>query len=270
MNRLNIERRTQIARCLAEGNSLRSTSRLTGAVYNTVLKFAVELGEACLDYQHKTLRNLTCAKIQCDEIWSFVGCKEKNVTEEKQAEGLGDAWTWVAIDADTRLVAYWLIGPRNAESAYEFMQGLHDRLRNRPQISTDGHKPYPPAVFAAFGEEVDYGVLTKIYGQIPGDKRERYIGAEHEAIIGQPDPNHIRTSYVERQNLSMRMGMRRFTRKTNAFSKKIYNHECAVAFYYMCYNFFRIHPAIGETPAQAAGIADHKWSLEEIAGLMDD
>lgn len=269
MNRLSIERQTQIASLLVEGVSLRATSRLTGAAINTVMNFATDLGEACQIYQESVFHDLSCKRLQCDEIWSFVGCKEKNATEEKQADGMGDAWTWVAVDAETKLVPCWYVGPRDAKSAEIFMKELKSCLKNRVQLSTDGYKSYLTAVETAFGDEIDYGMLVKLYGELPDDKRKQFIGSTGEAIIGQPDPYHIRTGFVERQNLTMRMHMRRFTRKTNAFSKKIHNHKCAIALHFMYYNFSRIHTTLGKTPAMAADVSNHAWTTKEMVMLLN-
>ena len=280
MNQMSTKRRAQVVRSLVEGNSIRSTVRMTGAAKNTVTKLLVDLGEACLDYQDRTLVGLTCRRIQCDEIWSFCYAKQKNVPDEmKDAFGVGDVWTWTALDADTKLVPCWHVGNRAAEDAYAFINDLAGRLRHRVrlQITTDGHKPYLEAIEGAFGCEVDYGMLIKVYGCEPEGER-RYsppvcLAAEKTVITGQPDPAHICTSFVERQNLTMRMAMRRFTRLTNGFSKKVTNHMCAVALHFMHYNFGRPHTTLTKryptTPAMVAGVADHVWTAEEIVGLLD-
>ena len=271
MNRLAIEKRAQILGMFSEGMSLRSTSRLADVSINTVSKLLVDLGAACMEYQDKTFRNLQCKRIQVDEIWSFCRAKAKNVPEEHRNEfGWGDVWTWTAIDADSKLVPSWLIGNRSAVCASEFIADLKARLANRVQLTSDGHRPYLQAVEAAFGDDVDYAMLQKIYG--PASEQHRYsppqcVGIRRDMVRGKPDPDHVSTSYVERQNLTMRMSMRRLTRLTNGFSKKIENHMAATAIYFMHYNFARIHKSLRVTPAMAAGVSDHVWSLEEICEL---
>jgi IS1 family transposase len=262
-----------VVRALVEGCSIRATVRMTGVAKNTVAKLLVDLGAAGTAYQSKTLVNLPCKRLQCDEIWSYVGAKDKNLSAEKKEQGLGSIWTWTALDADTKLIASWLVGSRDAGSAYEFMQDVASRLRGRVQLTTDGHRPYLNAVEDAFGADIDYAVLQKIYGAEAGSET-RYspavcIGCKSEAVTGAPDPKHISTSYVERQNLTMRMSMRRFTRLTNAFSKKVENHAAAIALYFMYYNFGRIHQTLRVTPAMEAGVSDHVWSIEEIVSLRD-
>jgi IS1 family transposase len=277
MNVLDACDRAKIVGCLVEGNSIRATVRLTGTAKNTVSKLLVDIGRACTEYQDKVFRNLSCKRIQCDEIWSFVGSKEKNTSLEKKAKGNGDCWTWTALCPDTKLVPCWFVGDRSAGSAYHFIHDLQERLSARVQLTTDGHKAYLSAVEAAFGAEIDYAQLQKIYGTEVGLKQNaeiRYspaqcMGARKAVISGMPDYRHVSTSHTERQNLSMRMGMRRFTRLTNAFSKKLENHEHAVALYFMYYNFARIHQTLRVTPAMEAGIADHVWTLEEIVNLID-
>ncbi|MGB6064727.1 MAG: IS1 family transposase [Desulfomonilaceae bacterium] len=274
MNKLSIQKRAQILGCLVEGNSIRATSRLTGASKNTVTKLLVDVGRACSEYQDRVMRNLSCQRIQCDEIWAFCYAKEKNVPEDKKGQfGYGDVWTWTAICADTKLVPSFMVGNRDAESANAFIEDLASRLSHRVQLTTDGHKPYLEAVEGAFGCDVDYAMLVKIYGLDP-EKEKRYspeqcIKAEKVPITGNPDHSKISTSYVERQNLTMRMSMRRFTRLTNAFPKKIENLAHAVALHFMYYNFGRIHRTLRVTPAMEAGISDHVWTLEEIARLAD-
>ncbi len=240
---------------------------------NTIAKLLIELGAACAAYQDEHLRNLPCKRLQCDEIWSYVGAKDKNLSQEKKEQGLGSIWTWTALDADTKLIASWLVGSRDAGSAYEFMQDVASRLRGRVQLTTDGHRPYLAAVEDAFGADIDYAMLQKLYGAEAGSET-RYspavcIGCKVETVTGAPDPKHISTSYVERQNLSMRMSMRRFTRLTNAFSKKVENHAAAVALYFMWYNFGRVHQTLRVTPAMEARVSDHVWSVEEIVALLD-
>jgi len=274
MNKLSIEKRAQIFRCYAEGNSLRATARLTGACYNAVLQFLPKIGLLCSDYQDKTFRNLKCKRVQCDEIWAFVGCKEKQVTAEKKAKGQGDCWTWTALDAETKLTFCWFVGSRDGMAAYHFMQDVAGRLANRVQMTTDGHRPYLQAVESAFGSEIDYAQLVKIYGKPEEGGEARYspaqcMGARKAAISGTPDYAHVSTSYAERQNLNIRMGNRRFTRLTNAFSKKVENHEHMVAAYLMHYNFCRIHQTLRVTPAMQAGITDHVWEAEEVIALLD-
>jgi IS1 family transposase len=274
MNKLSPERRAQVIKALVEGNSIRATCRMTGTAKGTVLRLLVEVGETCSKYQDEHLRDLTCRRIQCDEVWSFCYAKEKNVPADvKGTFGYGDVWTWTAIDADTKIVPSWYIGSRDADCALTFMDDLQGRLANRVQLTTDGHKAYLVAVEEAFGANVDYAMLVKLYG--PGPKDEgRYSpakcnGTEKHVIQGRPDPKHISTSYVERQNLTMRMSMRRFTRLTNAFSKKIENLGHAVALHFMHYNYCRVHKTLGTTPAVAAGIADHEWSVGEIVNLLE-
>jgi IS1 family transposase len=273
MNRLPLEKRTQILGLLVEGNSLRATTRLADVSINTVTKLLIDVGQACLGYQDKALRNLTSKLIQCDEIWSFVGAKEKNASPEKKAEGWGDIWTWVAIDPETKLVPSFMVGSRGAETAKLFMDDLAARLANRVQLTTDGHRVYLNAVEEAFGSNVDYAMLVKIYGSDSGPDT-RYSPAECMScqtvgITGRPKREHISTSHVERQNLTMRMKMRRFTRLTNAFSKKAENHLWAIALHYMHYNFCRIHQTLRVTPAMAAGVSDRVWDISDIAALLD-
>lgn len=276
MNRLSLEDRTRILGCLTEGMSMRATSRLVDVSINTVTKLLVDVGTACSAYQFQTLRNLPCKRIQCDEIWSFCYAKQKNVPADmKGQEGVGDVWTWTALCADTKLVPSWLVGRRDAYFAHMFMNDLASRVPGRMQLTTDSHKPYLQAVENSFGSDIDYAMLVKLFGAPKGGKDERrYSSGECCGVIkgdvcGNPDQQHVSTSYVERQNLTMRMSMRRFTRLTNGFSKKIENHEHAVALHYMNYNFGRIHKTLRITPAMAAGVADHPWTLDEIAKLAN-
>lgn len=277
MNKLALKKRAQILGLLVEGNSLRAASRLADCSINTVTKLLVDVGEACSEYQDKTLRGLSCKRVQCDEIWSFCGMKEKNVPEEHKGEfGYGDVYTWTAICADTKLVPSWLVGRRDASYARLFIDDLASRLKNRIQLTTDGHKPYLQAVEDSFGANVDYAMLVKLYGEAPGGKsaERKYspgecCGSIKGAVCGNPDEAHISTSFVERQNLTMRMSMRRFTRLSNGFSKKVENLEHAVALHFMYYNFGRIHKSLRVTPAMEAGVSDHVWSLEEIASLAN-
>lgn len=273
MNRLDNKTRSQVIRCLVEGNSIRSTERLTGVTKKAITRLLVEIGDVCRRYQDEHLRNLSCKHIQVDEIWSFCGAKEKNTSPDKKMQGWGDVWTWTAIDADTKLMASWQIGDKSVRCAKQFMNDLASRLSHRVQLTSDGNRAYLYAVDDAFGTEIDFAVLQKIYGA-PVEGQRHYspmqcIGIKIEKVMGDPDPEHISTSYVERANLSMRMGMRRFTRLTNAFSKKLQNHAAAIALYFMFYNFARVHQTLRVTPAMEAGIADHVWSLEEIVALLD-
>ncbi len=273
MNRLDNARRTEVVKCLIEGMSIRSTVRITGVAKNTVAKLLVELGAACTVYMDGAMRNLPCKRIQCDEIWSFVYAKEKNVTAAIADKTVaGSVWTWTAIDADSKLIPCWLIGKRDAGCATEFMQDLAGRLANRVQLTSDGLKVYLNAVVDSFGNEIDYAVLHKIYGsEVPDAARyspAACIGCEKRPMIGNPDEKHVSTSYVERANLSMRMSMRRFTRLTNAFSKKIENHAASVAIYFTWYNFGRVHQTLKTTPAIKAGIASHVWSVDEMVELL--
>lgn len=274
MNALDSKKREQIVAALVEGNSIRATVRMTGVSKNTIAKLLVDLGTACAEYQDKAFRNLNLKRIQCDEIWSFVGAKAKNTTPEmKEDKGYGDIWTWVAMDADTKLVPCWAVGKRDGLAAYEFIGDLAERLSHRIQLTTDGHKPYLEAVEAAFGSEIDYAMLIKIYGK-PQDEI-RYspadcIGCEKKWVAGRPDPKHISTSYIERQNLTMRMSMRRFTRLTNGFSKKVENHMAAIALHYMYYNFVRIHRSLRVTPAMAANVTTRLWEISDIVALLPE
>ena len=279
MNTLSLQHRAQIVKALVEGNSIRSTARMTGVAINTVVKLLTELGSACLDYQDANLWNLPCKRLQCDEIWSFVYAKERNVPQEHKGEfGYGDVWTWTAIDADTKLIPCWRVGSRDSSEAYHFMKDLAKRLANRVQLTTDGHKAYLEAVEGAFGANIDYAMLVKLYGSTTTEEQRRYspvecVGAEPHRITGSPDPRHISTSFAECHNLTMRMSMRRFTRLTNAFSKKLANHMYALALYFMHYNFARPHKSLAKpyptTPAMAAGLTDHVWSIEELLSLLD-
>lgn len=278
MNQLDRKERAAIVRALVEGNSLRSTARITGRSINTVSKLLVDLGQRCAEYQYEHLVDLPATRIECDEIWAFCYAKQKNVPESHRDEwGYGDVWTWVALDPDSKLVCSWLIGRRDAQDANLFLADLGPRLRNRVQITTDGHRPYIDAVERAFGKDVDYAMLIKYYGVDPTEERRfspPVVLAEDALVIqGDPDPDKISTSYVERQNLTMRMGMRRFTRLTNGFSKKVENHGAAVALHFMYVNFGRPHKSLANpyprTPAMAAGLSDHIWTCEEIAGLLD-
>lgn len=260
---------------LVEGNSMRAISRMADCSINTVTKLLVDVGTACSQYQHGTLVNLPCTRIQCGELWSFCHSKEKNVPEEHKSElGYGDVYTWTALCADTKLITSFMVGKRSAEYGNAFMLDLATRLKNRVQLTTDGHKVYLNAVENAFGSEIDYAMLVKVYGKGTQEDERRYspavcTGAELVHISGEPEVKHISTSFVERQNLTMRMSMRRFTRLTNGFSKKIENHYFATTMYFMYYNFGRIHKTLRVTPAMEAGVTDHVWTLEEIANLTN-
>jgi IS1 family transposase len=284
MNRLSRSERAQIIACLVEGNSLRSTSRLTKHSINTVSKLLVEIGIACSEFQDRTIRNLTSRRIECDEIWAFCYAKASNVPEKFKGDwGYGDVWTWTAIDPDTKLVASWLVGWRGENEAVDFLTDLRSRLANRVQLTTDGHVAYAGAVEYVFGSSVDYAQLIKQYGKDSGDAQEVHQARKYSpnkvtsqdvrVLSGDPNPALISTSYVERNNLSMRMSMRRFTRLTNGFSKKVENHAAAVALYTMWQNFGRPHKSIANpyprTPAMAAALSDHIWTCEEIAALLD-
>ena len=275
MNKLNIKKRAQILHLLVEGNSLRATARIADVSRNTVDKLLHDIGIACLAYQDEHLRNLPCKHVECDEIWSFVYSKDKNVPEDKKDQfGYGDVWTWVAIDAETKLVPCWHVGSRTLKAAKTFISDLADRLSNRVQLTTDGHRPYLEAIESAFGNDIDYARLIKIYGEHTHPEKRyspsKFVEARCASVTGNPNKDHISTSFIERQNLTMRMSMRRFTRLTNAFSKKVENHMYAISLHYMYYNFGRIHNSLRVSPAMEAGVTDHLWTLEEIAGLVKD
>jgi IS1 family transposase len=275
MKKLTIKQQSEVVRCLVEGNSIRSTVRITGFAKNTVIKLLGELGCACAAYHNRTVRYLRVRRLQCDEIWEFVGAKAKNTSAEKKAEGWGDVWTWTGIDADTKLIVSYLVGGRDGGWAKDFMEDCAKRIRNRVQITTDGHKVYLDAVENAFGADIDYAQLQKIYGAPSDEETRRYspakcIGCDLKVVSGNPDPAHVSTSYVERSNLTLRMGNRRFTRLTNAFSKKVDNHRHMVALFFLYYNFCRIHSTLRVTPAMEAGISDHVWSLEEMCALLPE
>jgi IS1 family transposase len=275
MNKLSTKQRTKVITALVEGNSIRAACRMTGAAKGTVTRLLIDVGEACYIYQYKNLKNLQSRRIQCDEIWSFCYAKQDNLPEKKRGKfGYGDIWTYVAIDADTKLVPCWLVGLRTARYANDFLSDLKRRLVNRVQLTTDGHRKYLDAVDDVFGNNIDYAMLIKLYGADPeGDKRyspSECLGTETRIIKGNPEPKQISTSFVERQNLTMRMGMRRFTRLTNGFSKKVDNLKHSVALHYMYYNFARVHKTLGVTPAMAAGITDHVWAIDEIIALTDN
>jgi IS1 family transposase len=267
-----MEERARIVAVLVEGNSLRATARITGFARMTIEKLLRDLGTACAEYQDAALRNLSCKHIQCDEIWSFIYAKQRNVPDRKIGEA-GDVWTWTAIDPDSKLVLCWLVGPRDARAAREFLFNLSVRIKDRFQLTTDGHSAYPDPAERVFGRDIDYATLTKTFGSEP-ELEKRYspakiIGARAPIIRGYPDRQHIATSQVERQNLTMRMSMRRFTRLSNGFSKKIEMHAHAIAVHFMHYNFARVHSAHRVSPAMQAGVTDHLWNAEEIAGLLE-
>ena len=274
MRQLTVSKRAQILRLLIEGMSLRAIVRATDASINTISRLLVQAGEACAAYHDATVRNVNSKRVQVDEIWNFTYAKQKNVARAKAApEGAGDTWTWTAIDADAKLIVSWLIGGRDAGYATEFMQDLAGRLAGRVQLTSDGHRAYPLAVEDAFGADIDYAMLVKHYGDAPEGQR-RYspavcTGATRMRVTGDPDEAHISTSYVERQNLTMRMSMRRYTRLTNAFSKKLANLAHHVALYFVHYNFCRVHQTLRMSPAMAAGVADTLHDMEWIVGLID-
>ena len=272
MNKLSMDKKVAVVTALVEGCSVRSTSRLTGVAKGTILRILEEVGTACAAFQDAVIRNVKAERVQVDEIWSFVGCKQKNVTVEKMERALcGDAWTFAAIEAQSKLVISWLVGRRDAGCATEFLQDVASRLANRVQLTTDGHKMYLNAVVDAFADDIDYAQLVKVFGNDPeGQKRyspAQCLGTKKEALIGSPDPTHISTSYIERQKLTMRMNMRRFTGLTNAFSKKIENHMHSVALFYIYCNFVRIHQTLRVTPAMEAGICQRAWSIYDIVSL---
>jgi IS1 family transposase len=273
MNRLTTDKRTQVIAALVEGASINAACRMTGVAKHTVLNLLRDIGCACAEYHNAAVRNLKVRRVQCDEIWSFVYAKQKNVTEEQMKKGAGDCWTWTAIDADTKLIISYCLGDRGIGTAQFFMNDLASRISNKFQLTTDGHRVYVDAVENAFGADIDYSMLVKIYGMPDSVSESRYspatcIGCRTATISGNPDPKHISTSFVERQNLTMRMGMRRFTRLTNGFSKKVENHGHAVALHFMHYNFCRIHKTLRVTPAMEAGLTDHAWSIEELVSLL--
>lgn len=274
MNRLSQEKQVRVLAALVEGNSIRATVRMTGVAKNTVVNLLRDVGQACQDYHDRFVVDLPCKRIQVDEIWSFCYAKEKNVPEDKKGVfGYGDVWTFTAICADTKLIPSWHIGRRDLEDAIIFMKDLAGRLANRVQLTTDGHKMYLDAVEGVFGADIDFSQLVKIYGQtVEGQKRyspSECIGIIKTKINGNPDIHKVSTSYVERQNLTMRMNMRRFTRLTNGFSKKVVNLFYAVSLHFMYYNFCRIHQTLRVTPAMEAGVTDHVWNIEEILTLLN-
>jgi IS1 family transposase len=274
MNKLSRQRRSQVVAALVEGNSVRATCRMTDVAKGTVLTLLADLGAACAEYQDQALRGLRCKHIQADEIWSFCHAKEKNVPADKRGTfGYGDVWTWTAMCADCKIVPTWLVAKRDAGSAFHFVNELAARLASRVQLTTDGNRVYLEAVEGAFGSEIDYAMLVKLYGADPQGERTyspaKCIGIVQQRITGSPDPAHVSTSFVERGNLTMRMSMRRFTRLTNGFSKKVENLAAAVALHFMHYNFARVHQTLRVTPAMEAGVSDHVWSVDEIVGLLE-
>jgi IS1 family transposase len=273
MNKLNTAERSQVIRALVEGCSINSTVRMTGISKVTILKLLNELGEACSKFHDREVRDLPARRIQVDEVWAFCQCKQKNVKPEKLGEfGYGDVWTWTAIDADTKLMVSWMIGTRDGGAASEFMNDVSARLTNRVQLTSDGHSSYLDAVNDAFGTNVDYAQLVKMFGPtIPGPARyspAACTGIEKRPICGQPDQKHISTSFVERSNLTVRMGMRRYTRLTNGFSKKVLNHERMTNIFFVYYNYCRVHQTLRVTPAMEAGLTDHVWEIEELINIL--
>jgi len=274
MNVLTQDERIRVVSALVEGNSLRAVSRMTGVARNTITKLLVDLGQACMTYHDAHVRNVRVRRLQCDEIWAYVGAKAKNVSAAMKEIGWGDVWTWVGIDADTKLVVSYLVGGRGAVWAKDFMDDCASRIRGRVRITTDGHRAYLDAVEDAFVADVDFATLQKIYGASE-ETETRYspakcVGCDMKIVTGNPDPRHISTSYVERQNLAMRMHMRRFTRLTNAFSKKLDNHAYAVALHFMYCNFVRIHQTLRVTPAMEAGLSNHAWEVSELVALLSN
>ncbi len=274
MNTLPTDKRIAILAALVEGNSLRSISRMVGVSVNTVMKFVADFGPVCEEYHDAHIRGVNAKRVQCDEIWAFCYAKDKNLPAHMRGQpGVGSVWTWTALDAESKLMISWMVGDRDAECAGRFMMDLSDRLAGRCQLTTDGHQVYERAVQDAFGWQIDYAMLVKLYGE-PRDKEARYspcecVGTRTVRISGRPETEHISTSHVERQNLTMRMGMRRFTRLTNGFSKKLANHRAAVAIHFMHYNFCRIHKTLRVTPAMEAGLSNHVWGLSELVGLLE-
>jgi IS1 family transposase len=277
MNKLSNEKRAEVVRALVEGNSIRATVRMTGVAKNTIVKLLADLGTACADYHDHNVHGVTSKIVQVDEIWSFCYCKAANIPQDKQLEfGYGDVWTWTAIDADTKLCISWLVGDREMDSAKAFIGDLSSRLANRIQLTSDGYGAYLKVVPKTFGGNVDFAMLVKEFKGVSsfGSASARYsparcVGCKKTAVSGDPDPAHISTSFVERQNLTMRMSMRRFTRLTNGFSKKVANLMHAVALHFMYYNFCRVHQTLRVTPAMAAGLSDHVWEIEELVSLLE-
>lgn len=275
MNRLDSKARIQVISALLEGCSIRSTVRMTGVSKKTVMRLLVEAGSVAASYQDQIFRNLNCKRLELDELWAFIAAKQKDATPEMAAKNpaAGDVWLWVALDADTKLVPCWALGNRDLRTACDFVDDLAGRLKNRVQITTDGHRPYVEAIERAFAGFVDYSILQKIYGK-PGENETRYspaqcVGIEERRVCGNPDPRHVSTSYVERQNLSVRMSLRRYTRLTNAFSRKLENHEAAVALYYFSYNLIKIHGSLRMSQAMAAGVTDRLFEISDLVALLE-
>jgi IS1 family transposase len=276
MNQLDMDARCRVVAALVEGSSIRATVRMTGIAKNTIQKLLLELGAACFSYQDRVFVNLPCKRIQIDECWAFCYAKQKNVTAEIAVKNpdAGDVWTWAAIDADTKLIPSWIVGPRDSASARMFMSDLAGRLSDRVQLTSDALTLYANAIERAFGSEVDYAQIVKIFGKVSTEGQRRYspaecIGCERIPVMGSPDPKHVSTSYIERANLTMRMGMRRFTRLTNGFSKKFENHAASVALHMLHYNFVRIHQTLKTSPAMAAGVTDRLWEISDIVALLE-
>jgi IS1 family transposase len=276
MRRLTSSARAQVVNCLIEGCSIRATVRMTGIAKKTVMRALIEVGEVCADYQDHTFHNLRSRRLQLDELWSWIYCKEKNRTEgiARKNPDAGDIWLWVAVDADTKLVPSWMLGKRDFATAKDFVDDLARRLTRRVQITTDGHRPYLEAVEGAFGAEVDYAQLQKIYGAPTDAEMRRYspaqcIGAGMKVVTGNPDPKHVSTSFVERQNWTVRTNLRRYTRLSNGFSRKLENHAAAVALNYFAYNFIKVHGSLRTSPAMAAGVTDKLWNVEDLVALWE-
>jgi IS1 family transposase len=278
MNKLSTERRAQILGMMVEGNSIRSIVRMTGASKNTIVKLLADAGNAFAAYHDQYMRGVTARRVQCDEIWSFVYAKAKNVAGAKRKDlAYGDVWTWVALEADSKLAISYLVGGRDADYALALMDDLRQRVTTRLQLTTDGHAAYLQAVEEAFGADIDYSMLIKLYGAPPAsaEAARRYspsecVGSRKAPVTGNPDPKYVSTSYVERQNLTMRMAIRRFTRLTNAFSKKLENHAHSVAIHFMHYNFVRIHQTLRVTPAMASGVTKTLWSLTDLVRVIEE
>jgi IS1 family transposase len=275
MNKLDSKTRVQVINCLIEGCSIRATVRMTGVAKKTVMRLLCEVGEVCAEYQDKVFQNLSCKRLQLEKIWSWIYCKSKNRTEEiaKKNPAAGDVWLWTAVCADTKLVACWRVGPRNSATALRFVVDLAVRLNSRVQITTDGLNKYVDAIATAFGGQVDYATLHKVYG-FPQEYETRYspaqcIGCEMKRMSGNPDEKHISTSYVERQNWTIRTNMRRYTRLSNGFSRKIENHAAAVALNFFAYNFIKIHRTLRVSPAMAAGVTDRLWEVKDLVAMWE-
>jgi IS1 family transposase len=276
MNRLSSETRAKVISCLIEGCSIRATVRVTGVAKKTVMRLLIEVGEVCSDYQDHTFRNLRCKRLQLDEMWSWIYCKEKNRTEAiaRKNPDAGDVWLWTAIDADSKLVPSWRLGQRDLATATDFVNDLAGRVKGKVQITTDALKTYLTVIEDAFGGDCDYAMLHKIYGAPTDEERHRYspgccIGCDMKTISGTPDPKHVSTSFVERHNWTVRTNMRRYTRLSNGFSRKLENHAAATALNYFAYNFIKIHRTLRTSPAMAAGVTDRLWSVEDLVALWE-